>query len=108
MRRAVPYLLCLLLLLAAAGMVRFGLGLAGDLADNRTIRDLHAGRTAEPRDAGDPRAHLAMALFLSWRGRIAEAEALERTIAWFREQRDARFDAPPLSPDATAHILAGS
>ncbi|WP_420556840.1 hypothetical protein [Roseovarius sp.] len=76
MRRAVPYLLCLLLLLAAAGMVRFGLGLAGDLADNRTIRDLHAGRTAEPRDAGDPRAHLAMALFLSWRGRIAEAEAL--------------------------------
>lgn len=72
---ALPALL-LGLLFSAAGLIWFGIGLAGDLADNRTIRALHAGRTAEPRDNADPRAHLAMALFLSRRGRIAEAEAL--------------------------------
>lgn len=76
MRRLGATALVVGLLFSAAGLAWFALGLAGDLADNRTIRALHAGRSAEPRAQADPRAQFALALFLSWRGRIAEAEAL--------------------------------
>lgn len=85
MRRLTFAALVLSTALATAGTAWFALALRGDLADNHTIRLLHAGNEAQPRDGADPRAVHARALFLAWRDRIAEAEALAPALA----------DAPP-------------
>ena len=76
MRRLIFALLVLLVAGSAGATGWFGWRVWGDHADNRAIRDLAAGRAAEPRDGADPRVAYARILFLAWRDRIPEAEAL--------------------------------
>ncbi|RBO53822.1 hypothetical protein DSD19_06800 [Rhodovulum sp. BSW8] len=81
MRRALPALLLLAALVLSGLTLHFALSYAAALRDNATIRALHAGRDAEPRPGAGSQAIHARVLFLSWRGRIAEAEALGPALA---------------------------
>lgn len=76
MRRLFPLALILALLISAAAALYFALGVWNDTRDNQTIRDLAAGRGAEPRAGADPRVVHARIIHLAFRERLEEAQAL--------------------------------
>ncbi len=77
MKRRLSFIALLLSLIACVGAtVWYGLSAWSDTRDNRTIRDLAAGREAVPAGNADPRAVHARVLFLAWRGRPDEARDL--------------------------------
>lgn len=98
MRRLTLALLVLLTLGLTAGAGWFGWQVWGDHADNRAIRDLAAGRGAEPRPGADPRVAHARILFLAWRDRIPEAEALIPALG----------DAPPALQSGARMTIANA
>lgn len=78
----VALLLCVAISLAAS--IWFGRAVWHDHRDNTAIRDLAAGREAQPRPDADPRAIHARILFLAWRDRLPEAEDLLPLLAGMR------------------------
>jgi len=81
MRRAVFALLCLWVLAALAGTGWFGLRVWQQARDNGAVRALAAGRDVVPPAGADPRVAHARALYMAWRDRIPEAEALAPALA---------------------------
>lgn len=90
MRRLIPGLLLLWVLVWAGAVAQAAWALWGEVQDNRAIRSLAAGTDLPLRAGADPRAHQARALYMAWRGRIPEAEAqaagLERARAALRAE----------------------
>ncbi|WP_321336861.1 hypothetical protein [Breoghania sp.] len=76
LRRLTPPMLALAGLAMTLAVGHSAWALWGDVSDNRVIRALHDGHDAPLRGGANPRAIHARALFLAWRDRIAEAEAL--------------------------------
>lgn len=74
----------LLVLFVAGSVVAtgwFGYRAWGDAVDNRAIRALAGGTNPPSRAGADPRVAHARVLFMAWRDRIPEAEALIPDLA---------------------------
>lgn len=80
-RRGLPAILGIIVLASAVITIDATWSIYGAMRDNRTIRALHAGHEAQLRPGAAPRAVHARALFLAWRDRTAEAEALGPRMA---------------------------
>lgn len=76
MRRAIFPALAMLTLAAALAVAVSGRAVWQVARDNAAIRDLAAGHEAVLRDGADPRALHARVLFLTWRNRLDEAQAV--------------------------------
>lgn len=77
MKRRLFFITLLIWVVLAGGAVLWGAwGLWGVTTDNRAIRSLAAGRDIPLRDAADPRAVHARALYMALRDRPQDAEAL--------------------------------
>lgn len=78
----VALLLCIAVSMAAS--VWFGRAVWHNYRDNTAIRDLAAGREAQPGPDADPRTIHARILFLAWRDRLPEAQDLLPLLAGTR------------------------